>query len=80
MLEKLELASSSPTRCVEYITDIATIANELARQTEVEWEKIFFSENPKKQTEIVSMILFPFKIISTHRKRKLMLSLRIASF
>ncbi len=53
MLEKLELASSSPTRCVEYITDIATIANELARQTEVEWEKIFFSENPKKQTEIV---------------------------
>lgn len=53
MLENLELASTTPTRCVEYITKIATAANELINMTEVEWERIFFSENQKKRIEIV---------------------------
>jgi len=51
MLEMLEAASTTPTRCVEFISEVATIANELVSQTEVEWEKVFFSK--KKQNEIV---------------------------
>ena len=51
MLKNLEDASTTPTKCVEFISEVATIANELASQTEVEWEKVFFSK--KKQHEIV---------------------------